>query len=104
MQKGADEERLKEVLHLNETESALIASLHQRRGEYSEAFLIAEEQRAVVRIEPTPLEYWIATTDPRDLAVLQKEGKSGKSQLEVLRELSQLYPRGVVASTEGVSK
>jgi len=100
MQKGADQERLKEVLRLNNTEAALIASLHQKRGEYSEAFLMAEDNRTLVRVAPTPLEYWIATTDPRDLSLVQSETASGKSQLEVLRELSVRFPKGVVASAK----
>jgi conjugal transfer ATP-binding protein TraC len=99
MQKGADQERLKEVLRLNDTEAALIASLHQRRGEYSEAFLMAEDNRTLVRVAPTPLEYWIATTDPRDLSLIQTESASGKSQLEILRDLSVRFPKGAVAST-----
>ncbi len=100
MQNGADQERLKEVLRLNSTESALITSLHQKKGEYSEAFLMAEENRTVVRISPTPMEYWIATTDPRDLGMFQNELNSGKSQLEALRYLSQIYPKGVIASNK----
>ncbi len=100
MQRGADEERLKEVLHLNATEAALISSLHQARGEYSEAFLMAEDHRVVVRIMPTPLEYWIATTDPRDLSLLHKEMASGKPAIEILRELAVRYPQGVAAQKE----
>src|SRR4051812_2142317 len=60
-QKGADKDRLKEVLGLNPNEIDLINSLQQERGLYSEAFLMAEDSRAVVVIDSTPLEYWLAT-------------------------------------------
>jgi conjugal transfer ATP-binding protein TraC len=104
-QKGADQARLKEVLQLNENEMALIASLHQERGVYSEAFLMAQDQRAVVAIESTPLEYWIATTDPRDLGVIEKETAANPEQnsLQILTQLAKRYPRGLVAS-QGASK
>ncbi|MBI4402593.1 MAG: ATP-binding protein [Deltaproteobacteria bacterium] len=96
MQRGADQGRLKEVLDLNDTEISLISSLCQRRGEYSEAFLMAQDEHAVVQIEPTPLEYWIATTDPRDLSEFQKRVEEGtKSQLEILKELATKFPKGV---------
>ena len=41
-QKGADQARLQEVLDLNKNEMALIESLHQERGKYSEAFLMSK--------------------------------------------------------------
>jgi conjugal transfer ATP-binding protein TraC len=102
MQKGADQARLQEVLQLNDNEMQLIGSLHQERGVYSQAFLMAEDKHSLVTIEPTPLEYWIATTDPRDLSLLDETQKinSAKAQLQVLLELSERYPRGVVASRE----
>lgn len=98
-QRGADTARLKEVLQLNDNELSWIAHLHQERGEYSQAFLMAGEQHAVVAIEPTPLEYWIATTDPRDLAKFEEFQKSypDLSQLETLKALSDEFPKGVVA-------
>jgi conjugal transfer ATP-binding protein TraC len=98
-QRGADTARLKEVLQLNDNEMASIAHLHQERGVYSQAFLMAGEQHAVVAIEPTPLEYWIATTDPRDLAKFEELQKISPdlTQLEVLTKLSESFPRGVVA-------
>lgn len=100
MQKGADQNRLKEVLQLNDAEMRLIASLHQERGTYSEAFLIADSDRSVVALEPTPLEYWIATTDPRDLAKLEEclRKEPQTSQFLLLKELSKKHPRGVAAS------
>lgn len=103
MQKGADYERLKEVLHLNDTEISIISSLHQKRGEYSEAFLMAEDNRCPVRIAPTALEYWIATTDPRDLALLQNEDAKGTGTLDLLKSLAERFPQGVVAG-EGSGK
>lgn len=98
-QKGADQDRLKSVLSLNENEAAQIVSLHQERGSYSEAFLMAEDQRAVVAIESTPLEYWLATTDPRDLGKIESEkGKHPMlTNLEILKSLATTCPRGVAA-------
>ncbi len=99
-QKGADKDRLKEVLSLNPNEVELISSLHQERGSYSEAFLMAEDSRAVVAIESTPLEYWLATTDGRDLGRIDEYRAkfSDTKMLEILKKLSQEYPRGVAAS------
>jgi conjugal transfer ATP-binding protein TraC len=100
MQKGADQLRLKEVLQLNDTEMQLIASLHQERGLFSEVFLMAQDQRSVVAVEPTPLEYWIATTDPRDLGAVEAASKENPeaSPIKILTTLSEQYPRGMVAS------
>ncbi|MGZ6311245.1 MAG: VirB4 family type IV secretion system protein, partial [Bdellovibrionota bacterium] len=104
-QRGADQARLKEVLQLNDQEMALIASLHQERGVYSEAFLMAQDRRAVVAIESTPLEYWIATTDPRDLSLIDERMRatSGASALDVLTALSNEYPRGVAVAQTGAA-
>lgn len=98
-QKGADQERLKSVLSLNENEASLVVSLHQERGSYSEAFLMAEDQRAVVAIESTPLEYWLATTDPRDLGQIEakKLETPDATNLEILKALAVKYPKGVAA-------
>ena len=63
---------------------------------------MAEDKHCVVAIEPTPLEYWIATTDPRDLAVFEERLKKTptESQLEVLTSLASKFHAGVVASKE----
>lgn len=98
-QKGADLSRLKETLNLNDNEVDLIGSLHQERGLYSEAFLIAGDSRSVVAIESTPLEYWIATTDPRETSFIETYHKEHpqKSELEILQDLAAKYPRGLLA-------
>lgn len=100
MQKGADRKRLEEVLELNPNEMALISSLRQERGRFSEAFLISGEDRAVVAVESTPMEYWLATTDPRDLAAFDSMQCTGKSGDEVLATLAQEHPTGMANSTK----
>jgi conjugal transfer ATP-binding protein TraC len=69
-QKGSNSENLKSALSLNIREINLIGSLRSEHGKYSEAYLMAEDRRQVVRIEATPLEYWQSTTAPRDIARL----------------------------------
>lgn len=96
MQKGANFERLRDVLQLNEKEIDLIKSLYQEKGKYSEAFLISGDYKAVVSVCPTPLEYWLSTTDPRDLALIEKFHSQNLelSSWETLKKLSELYPQG----------
>lgn len=104
MQNQSDSSRMKEALGLNDNEIALISSLHQKKGEYSEAYLIAgSEHRTVAVIEPTPLELWIATTDPRDLSAIEdlKKREPTLSQLEILKKLAIQFPRGSAASQKG---
>jgi conjugal transfer ATP-binding protein TraC len=103
-QKGADQSRLREVLQLNDQEMSLISQLHQKRGEYSQSFLMAEDKHCVVNIEPYPLEYWIATTDPRDLSAFDelKATNDTLSQLDLLKALSKKFPNGVAAHKDGL--
>lgn len=95
MQRG-DLEPIRRILKLNEQEMKLIASLRQVKGRYSEAFLMANEARTVIQMHPTPLEYWLATSDAADNAVLDaaRANDPGKSLSEHIRDLSQQYPFG----------
>jgi conjugal transfer ATP-binding protein TraC len=97
MQKGSDPKRLAEVLQLNEVESTLVASLFQERGKYSEAFLITGDNRSVVAIEPTSMEYWIATTDPRDIEKFEamRRENPDMSVSQIVTLLSESNPFGV---------
>ena len=101
MQNQSDFTKMKEALGLNDNETALISSLRQKKGEFSEAFLLAgSDRRTVAVIEPTPLELWISTTDPRDLSLIEKTKieRPELTQLEVLNLLSRQFPKGVVAA------
>lgn len=99
-QRGADKESLKEVLSLNDHEIQAIDSLYQERGKYAEAFLMAGDNRIVVAIESTPLEYWICTTDPRDLSAIEATKKTypDYSNLEILEHLAQYHPHGIAVT------
>ncbi|MGE4107748.1 MAG: ATP-binding protein [Bacteriovoracia bacterium] len=100
LQQQVDGKRLEEVLNLNPNEISLVKSLRQDKGRYSEAFLLAQANRTVAVIESTPLEYWIATTDPKDLAALDEHTSShpSLSHVDRLKKLAELFPRGVAAS------
>lgn len=86
-QTGGGVSELREELKLNEKEIGLIGNLRSIKGQYSEAFLICDEQRQVVRISATPLEYWLATTDPADMQTLKnlKEQNYELSDIEILQ-------------------
>jgi len=95
-QKGADPDSLKRALQLNDREMELIQRLHSEKGKYSEAFLMAEDRRQLVRIEPTPLEYWLVTTDPKDLSLMKEESDRhpGLEGLEFFKHLAAKAPFG----------
>lgn len=99
LQRG-DLDPVRRVLKLNDQEMALISTLRQQKGFFSEAYMIANEDRSVIRVFPTPLEYWLATSDRDDNSVFEKfrEENPQKSISEVIFDLAMRYPRGVAMS------
>lgn len=96
MQKG-DLTPVRDILKLNDQEMALISSLKQKKGFYSEAFLIANDDRTVIRTQPTPLEYWLATSDRDDNNALETM-RSEMPELkiaEAIYEMAVKFPMGV---------
>lgn len=103
-QKG-DIKPLETALKLNAREISLIQSLEQRKGVFSEGFLIEGEHRQVVRIYPTPMDYWISTSDAKDNQFLLELRQSGLSLENALRKAANEYPFGVsVKVSEELSK
>jgi hypothetical protein len=94
LQRG-DTEVLRDTLKLNSHELALIQSLGQKKGEFSEGFMIEGESRQVVRIHPTPLEYWLATSDAADNLYLESLRKEGLSLMKALEGAAETYSRGI---------
>jgi len=98
-QAGGNFAQLQSLLALNEREMRLIESVTSKKGYFAEAFLIAGDRRQVVAIESTPLEYWLATTDPQDLKLYQEEKirKPELADVDLLSTLAAQFPRGAAA-------
>ena len=81
---------------------ALVASLRQVKGEYAEAFLMTGDDRSVIRVCPTPLEYWVSTSDASDLNALRDEERAnpGKSPFEYIKALAERHPEGMSRSNQ----
>lgn len=94
LQKG-DTNVLREALKLNSQELRLIQSLEQRKGQFSEGFLMEGESRQIIRIEPSPLEYWISTSDARDNQFLNQMREEGHSLESALMKAAEIAPFGV---------
>ncbi len=87
---------LKKIFQLNDAEISLIQGLTMRRGYFSEVFAAIGDDHLVLRIEPSPSEYWLCTTHPADLAQEAEFFKTNpQASLEdMVAALSQKYPRG----------
>ncbi len=93
LQKG-DTNILRDALKLNSQELRLLQSLEQRKGQFSEGFLMEGESRQVIRIEPSPLEYWISTSDARDNQFLNRLRNEGHSLESALMKAAEVAPFG----------
>jgi hypothetical protein len=100
MQKG-DLEQSRKILKLNEQEVDLIQSLRQQKGVFSEAFMIAGEDRTVIRAYPTAVEYWLATSDRDDNNALEsfRQERPELSLADAIYDLALRYPAGIGAGT-----
>ncbi len=96
LQQRGDLKPTREIMKLNDQEMGLISSLRQSKGEYSEAFLICDERKTVIQVHPTPIEYWLATSDAEDNRVLEKARSEApeKTLAEHIHDLSLIYPYG----------
>ena len=94
LQRG-DSEILARALKLNSQELSLIASLEQRKGEFSEGFMIEGDHRQVVRIFPSPFEYWLSTSDAGDNKYLNELIDQGMCLEQAIDMASREYPKGV---------
>lgn len=94
LQRG-DSEILKNALKLNTQELNLIFSLEQRKGEFSEGFMIEGDHRQVIRIYPSPFEYWLSTSDASDNRHIEELRKSGLSLVDAIESAARTYPNGI---------
>jgi conjugal transfer ATP-binding protein TraC len=94
LQRG-NSEILKNALKLNAQELNLIFSLEQRKGEFSEGFMIEGDHRQVIRIYPSPFEYWLSTSDASDNRHIEELRKSGLSLVEAIESAARTHPNGI---------
>jgi conjugal transfer ATP-binding protein TraC len=82
--------------HLNARELEVFKGLEMRRGEYTEMLVLHGEHHFLARVVLSPLEYWIATTHPADLALEARlaAARPELSRLARLRLLATRAPRG----------
>ena len=90
-----DSEILRQALKLNSQELNLIFSLEQRKGEFSEGFMIEGDHRQVIRIFPSPFEYWLSTSDAGDNLYLHELRETGLSLVQAIEEAARTYPNGI---------
>ncbi len=78
-------------LQLNESEVEAVKSLHSVKGESSEVFFIQDENKAILRISPDPLAYYIATSDPEDKELIKKMEKKhpNENKLQILQRITE---------------
>lgn len=96
LRQRGDLDPVRRILKLNDREVSLLGSLKQAKGEYSEAFLLYGDDKTIVRAVPSPLDYWLASSDPGDNALLDRF-RSEHFELtlaEALDVLAEQYPRG----------
>jgi conjugal transfer ATP-binding protein TraC len=91
---------LREALKLNTQEIALIQSIEQKKGEYSEGFMIEGDHRQVIRVAPGPIEYWLSTSDPQDNAYLDTLRGQGLQLVDAIKKAALLKPQGVASRGE----
>ncbi|HLE12948.1 MAG: hypothetical protein A2504_13040 [Bdellovibrionales bacterium RIFOXYD12_FULL_39_22] len=96
LQRG-DPKILKDTLRLNSQEISLIGSLEQRKGKFSEGFLMEGDEKQVVQIRPGPFEYWLSTSDAEDNKFLAQRQNDGLSLIEAIEEAVVKHPNGVGA-------
>lgn len=87
-------ELVQKVLSLNDREMDLIDSVTSKKGYFSEAFLISGDDKQVVKIESTPLEYWLSTTDPIDMKKMDELKSEFSDNLSLFKHLAEKYPHG----------
>lgn len=94
LQRG-DSEILRDTLKLNNQEIGLIHSLSQKKGEFSEGFMIEGDHRQVVRIYPSPFEYWLSTSDAQDNLYLSKLREQGLDLVQAIEKAAVDFPNGI---------
>ena len=89
-QKKIDWKDFQQAMDFTHEETQVIKSLHIEKGKFSEFFFMQDENKAVLRLVPDPLSYWICTTDGNDKAKIQEieAQHPNLTKMEVLKQIA----------------
>jgi type IV secretory pathway VirB4 component len=105
-QQPGDMTALESQLHLNDVAlSAIKRFSSPHKGRYAEMLLVIGEKSETtqtVRLVPTPVDYWICTTYPRELTYRAWWLRQNPEQplLECYEELASRFPQGLAALSQ----
>ena len=87
---------LKTFASLSDKEIELLKSVQTQKGKFSEAFLISDSSRGVIRLVPDPFLYWLATSDAKDNEYLENKVQQFEGKyLEALEACAKERPYGI---------
>jgi len=87
---------LKTFASLSDKEIELLKSVETQKGKFSEALIISDTSRGIIRLMPDPFLYWVATSDAKDNEYLEnKAEKLNGKYLEALEACAKEYPYGL---------
>jgi len=89
-QRKIDWKDFQEAMDLNDNEVAVIKTLEIVKGKYSEFYFMQDEKRAVLRLTPDPLSYWVCTSDGNDKSKIDDVCKENPhlGKMEILKILA----------------
>jgi hypothetical protein len=89
-QRKIDWADFQKTFDFNEAELAAIKGLTIKKREFSEVFYMQDERRAILKIIPDKLSYWICTSDGSDKAKIQEVRAKfpEESTLQILMRLA----------------
>ena len=87
---------LKTFASLTDKEIELLKSVETQKGKFSEALVISDTSRGVIRLVPDPFLYWIATSDAKDNEFLENKVRELEGKyLEALETCAKEKPYGL---------
>ena len=64
---------------LSDFETDSIKGLQVKKGVFSEVFYIQENRKAILRIIPDKISYWLCTSDAKDKSIIEDLRKKNSS-------------------------
>ncbi len=83
-----------EEFGLHSEEHKALDALESKPGQYSQLLLQCAGQSIVLNMKPTPIEYWIATSHPKDMICWKNHTET--SLWSKICDLAKRYPQGAI--------